>query len=98
MSDIDLRLDRAEKVLALVMEEVTRASQKYGSFNSSHEGYAILLEEVDEMWDDIKRNRNEHAGDEAIQVAAMAVRFLVDCVKWRMDESGPVSGAESLYL
>jgi len=55
-----------------------RATKKFGPFASAHEGYAIVLEEVDEMWNEIKRNNIAKAREEAIQVAAMAIRFLVD--------------------
>ena len=48
-------------------------------FNSQHEGYAVLKEEVDELWDEIK---NKHANEmdtkaECIQVAAMAIKMLI---------------------
>lgn len=85
-----LRLDRTEKALALVLAEVTKATTRYGAFNSTHEAYGVLAEEVDELWDDIKANRTQHAAVEAVQVAAMAVRFIVDCPKWMEDESEPV--------
>ena len=55
--------------------EVRRAEAKFPPFNSAHEGWAVLQEEVDEMWDAIKENDVEHARKEAVQVAAMAVRF-----------------------
>jgi hypothetical protein len=52
-------------------------------FNSTHEGYAVLKEEVDELWDEIKhgekRNAETHKYNikkEAIQVAAMACRII----------------------
>jgi hypothetical protein len=80
--DSTLRLERAEKATAAVMAELVRATGKHGRFNSPHEAYAILLEEVDELWDDIKKNRSTTAYIEAIQVAAMAVRFVVDCGLW----------------
>lgn len=71
--------------MALVLEEVERAQQKYPPFNSAHEGYAVLLEEVDELWDEVKmaptRRRSDFMYAEAVQVAAMAVRFLVDVCK-----------------
>lgn len=61
------------------------ATSKYPKFNSRHEGYAILQEEVDELWDEIKKNhsKDEEAmkkmRKEAVQVAAMAMRFIYDC-------------------
>ena len=61
-----------------IHEEFDRATKRHGSFRSPHEGYAVLKEEVDEMWDAIKANDLDSARKEAIQVAAMALRFLVD--------------------
>ena len=66
-------------VLVRVVNEFCRASASNPPFNSSHEGYAVLLEEVDELWDEVKRNAPvERMAAEAVQVAAMAVRFLMD--------------------
>jgi len=52
---------------------------------SAHEAFAVLKEEVDELWDAVKLNqktarRDEHIRSEAIQVAAMAIRMLAECV------------------
>lgn len=68
------------QALAAVEIEVSRACAKHKPMNSPHEAYAVLLEEVDELWEEIKhdRGRQESARDEAIQVAAMAIRYLVD--------------------
>jgi len=49
--------------------------------NSAHEGYAVLQEEVDELWDDVKHDNLPGALDEALQVAAMGVRFIYDLDK-----------------
>jgi archaellum component FlaC len=68
-----------ENVMEMIKNEFNFASSKFPPFNSPHEGYAILLEEVDEMWDEIKRNRHIQAREECIQVAAMALRYLIDC-------------------
>ena len=62
----------------LAYEEAMRAAVKFKPFNSSHEGYAVLAEEVDELWDAIKSNQLEHARKEAIQVAAVALRYIAD--------------------
>jgi hypothetical protein len=67
-----------------VMEELARATAAYGPFNSAHEGFAVLNKEIDEMWDDVRLKqsdptRKERMRHEAIQVAAMALRFLKEC-------------------
>ena len=64
-------------------EEFKRASHKFPAFASEHEGYAILLEEVDELWEAIKLNqknpeRLSKCRKEGIQVGAMILRFLHD--------------------
>lgn len=63
--------------MQLVHEELERAYAKHGRDPwGRHEFYAILLEEVDELWDAIKANRPDadvHA--EMVQVAAMCFRF-----------------------
>ncbi len=55
-----------------------------GPFNSAHEGYAVILEELDELWDEVKKKQAERSSEtlkkEAVQVGAMAMRFLVDIV------------------
>ena len=71
------------QLLQLVDAEFQRASSLYPKFNSAHEGYAVLLEEVEELWDEVKKSpkRRDPAKmkEEAVQVAAMALRFLNDC-------------------
>lgn len=69
---------KCTRAILKVLNELQESSEKFPPFNSSHEGYAILKEEVDEMWDAIKANDIEHSRLEAIQVAAMAIRYLVD--------------------
>jgi len=63
-----------------IVEEYLRASKKFGAMASAHEGYAVILEELDELWDEIKNQiqDKEAIRSEAIQVGAMALRFLVD--------------------
>jgi NTP pyrophosphatase (non-canonical NTP hydrolase) len=74
-----------EEVVQIVIEEYSRAASKFAPMHSAHEGYAVLKEEVDELWDAIKRNDSANMQEEAIQVAAMSIRFLVDVV-YREDE------------
>lgn len=61
--------------------EVQRAITLHPSsvpFACPHQGYAILLEEVDEMWTEIKANNRPLSVYEAIQVAAMAIRYAAE--------------------
>jgi len=67
------------RVYIEIDEELERAVNNFPKFRSMHEGYAILLEGVDELWDSIKKNQPIKARVEAIQVAAMAIRFINDC-------------------
>ena len=68
------------KAIDKILEEYEFAIIKFPTFNSAHEGYAVVKEEVDELWDAIKQNqRQEKLASEAKQVAAMALRFLTDC-------------------
>jgi hypothetical protein len=67
----------------LVLAELARAQAKHHDFHSGHEGYGVILEELDELWDAIKADKQflRYSGapaKEAVQVAAMAIRFLVD--------------------
>ncbi len=67
-----------EQVVEEVFAELTRATAKFARFNSTHEGYAIIKEELEELWEEIKKNNTKRVRKEAIQVAAMAFRFLLD--------------------
>ena len=64
------------------MEEIVRAYKtarlKHAPMNSSHEGYGVLLEEVDELWDSVKTDDYEQMNTEAIHVGAMALAFLLE--------------------
>jgi len=48
--------------------------------NSPHEGYAVILEELDELWEHVRDDtgRGVEARKEAIQVAAMGLRYALN--------------------
>jgi hypothetical protein len=62
--------------------EARDAAVKWPPFNSAHEGFAVLDEERDELWDHVKVNQKHRdlpaMRKEALQVAAMALRFVHD--------------------
>lgn len=70
--------DRLKDVLIAVGVELLNARVKYPPFPTEHHGYGVLKEEVDEMWDEIKANNIPRAREEAVQVAAMAISFILD--------------------
>lgn len=86
--------ERLPAVLHEVGEELERARATHAPMNGHHEGYAVLLEEMDELWDVCKRNTHKlgesrdktilrrlkraEMRKEALQIAAMAVRFIED--------------------
>ena len=65
-----------------ILYELQSARSKYPAFHSSHEGYATILEECEELWAEIKKKPKKRnplrMKGEAIQVAAMAIRFIQD--------------------
>lgn len=71
---------RVDSILSSIREEVLAAARKHKPMNSAHEGYSVLLEEVDELWDHVKADTGytPEAMDEARQVAAMGVRYVLD--------------------
>jgi hypothetical protein len=73
MNDLD-------RVLAEVRAEYSSAARKFTPMHGPHEGYAVIAEEVDELWDEVKAHDHNRSRmrNEALQVAAMAVRFVLD--------------------
>ena len=76
-------VDATERAASEAVVELRRAMAAFPRFNSAHEGFAVLLEEVDELkaevWKSPSKRDPSAMRKEAVQVAAMALRFLVDC-------------------
>jgi NTP pyrophosphatase (non-canonical NTP hydrolase) len=72
----------ASPFLGEMMRELAKAEQKHAPMQSLHEGYAVLLEEVDEFWEEVKKQREarDHANvrKELAQIAAMAWRIVLN--------------------
>jgi NTP pyrophosphatase (non-canonical NTP hydrolase) len=69
---------RADELYTAIREELDHAYSKHGKKPwSRHEFYAILLEEVDELWETIKKDMpQEELLKELTQVAAMCFRYV----------------------
>lgn len=64
----------------LVKNELDFARKKYAPHNSAHESYAVILEELDEFWNEVKMKNPNHSRmlEELIQIGAMAQRAAED--------------------
>jgi len=71
-------------IVALIVDELNRANKVYKPFNSAHEAYAVMLEEMDELFDEIRKKCPDKSRmrDEAIQVGAMAMKFIQSLDNW----------------
>jgi len=68
--------------LSELLNEVARAESLHAPINSAHEGYSVILEELDEFWEQVRLKRAERDPStmrrELIQTAAMCVRTIRD--------------------
>ncbi len=84
MIDEEKSLDTLMDVLQAVALEYLEAEKNFGVFASRHEGIAIIQEEFEELKEAAFWPHKDHTGDdmeEALQLAAMAVRYLIDIGK-----------------
>lgn len=81
-------LKRRSKFFDAVEAELTRAYNKHGAPQwSRHEFYGVMREEVDEAWDDIKKNApQEQLIAEVVQIAAMCARYAETLDRFREPE------------
>lgn len=63
--------------------EVSRARKKHPAIHSFHEGYAVILEELDEVkeevWKKSSKRKKKNLLAELVQTAAMCQRMAEDC-------------------
>ena len=67
---------------SFVAAEIKNARIKHQPIQSVHEGYAVILEELEEFWDEVRKKRADRDAtlmlDELVQLAAMAQRTAED--------------------
>lgn len=66
-------------------DTLEKAIEKHAPFTTFHQGYAVILEELDELWNEVKAWQPTSTPEdiarmrkEAFHVAAMAIRFIKD--------------------
>jgi len=61
-----------------VKAELSRADENHAPYHSLHEAYAVLLEEVDELWEEVRKKRAvrdpEAIRHELVQIASICWR------------------------
>lgn len=71
-----------------VQDELTRARTLFPNLHSAHEGYAVIIEEVDELWEEVRKKNSKRdymqMYKELIQIAAMSRRMVEDVVEKEM--------------
>lgn len=93
--DLEMAARISADTLNEVGVELAKARQTHAPMNGHHEGYAVILEGLDGLWDVCKMSTHPRSGSyasvdtlraqkrasmrkEALQIAAMAVRFIED--------------------
>ena len=66
----------------LIESEALRAIKIFPAINTPHGGKAVIEEELDELWEAVKRKNvsDSELLKEATQVGAMAARFIADLI------------------
>ena len=71
-------LNNYDVTLAIKIDNELEAAKRHGGFNSLHEAYSVILEELDEIWDITKLKKKDRDANEIkkelIQLAAMAIK------------------------
>jgi hypothetical protein len=73
--------EKIEYAISLIRAELARAEAKHGLVMASpHEGNSIIREEYEELWEHVRANtgRTTEAGEEACQIGAMAVKYMIN--------------------
>lgn len=74
--------ERKPCFLSAVAAEHAEATAKWPELNSLHEGYAVLAEEVDELWDHVREKESKRDWSairvECVQIATVAMRIAAE--------------------
>ncbi len=72
------------RLLQEVDDELARAMRKHAPMHSLHEAYGVIKEEFEEYWNEVKQQTDARdmrkVRGELIQIAAMALRAIIDVV------------------
>ena len=67
------------ETIAAVESRMSRSSQRYGIFASTHEALGVALEEWDELRLAVQANDLQAVAHEALDLAAVCIRLSIAC-------------------
>lgn len=77
----DYRIKNIGKAVKLLISEYNRLAKK-APLHNNHEGWAVLREELDDLWNEIKKKDPDRSRDaickEVVSLGAVAMRFIVE--------------------
>jgi len=78
----DVEAFEADDIMADVILALERSVAKHAPMHSPHEGHSVIREEFEELWEHVKADtgHTREAYREALQLAAMAVRYALDLI------------------
>lgn len=81
VSEVNMKIIKMQ-FSELMEKEIQKIREKTKPVNSWHEGYGILIEEVSELFDEVKKKRNardnENMTKELTQIAAVCQKMYED--------------------
>ncbi len=79
---IDSRITNIGKAIRLIIPEYNQIICKNPPLQNSYEGWAILHQAMEQLWNEVKKDKNIHSTEqmrkEAILISATAMRFMID--------------------
>lgn len=72
--------DRIREIAMEIVAEVEKAVRKHAPMHSPHEGWSVIFEELEELREHVRADtgRSDEARKEAIQIAAMGLRYALN--------------------
>jgi hypothetical protein len=79
---IDFRITNIGKSIRMIIPEYNQIICKNPPLHNAHEGWAMLEQGVEQLWNEVKKDKNirsdEKMRKEAILISATAMRFIID--------------------
>jgi hypothetical protein len=87
--------------IELLQKEFVRAKQLHPMYNSAHEAYAVILEELDEfkeqVWKKQKNRSDEKMLEELVQIAATAMKAAYSLQLLKGEDNEVINKCNNLY-